>query len=493
MTHIRDIGATTSRRAFLTASALLTMGFAPSGCGSAAKEPTAALTVERWRRERAEWFSIAHRGCGDVRPEHTLPAYEQALAWGAQVLEISVCQTKDQVLVCHHDLTLERLTSLTGAVADRTYGEISAVPVVLPRLGPGWQGHGAVVIPRLDDVLDAVAGRAILCIEAKDNAAYPGMIAALRERDLLGSTIAKVHYASPRLAEAKAAGLPVFAYLGSMSEATPANVRLLGRTLDPHTDVMVLPTGKSETLIDDGLLREAVASGIPVWVFPVHRRWEVDHFRSRGAQAVVSSNIGYTSAAVPPARSATWADGKLASGQLTKDPASDAYALGWPEAGVVSLKVQGTQSFLTLGDLGPVALQGEPAYLSVEVRVDQMPADRDSNLTLAFGHVDDRYYEHRQGQLDGYHAMLRFSGGLELRRHRVGAAAGDLLGTAWCPAPKLGEWVGLRLALVGDRVTWSRTDTQSSVTATCAGNAGYLTIGRSSTDGVVSLRNISLS
>ena len=44
-----------------------------------------------------------HRGARDVRPENTLPAFEYAIAAGADYLEMDVAVTRDDVLVVSHD------------------------------------------------------------------------------------------------------------------------------------------------------------------------------------------------------------------------------------------------------------------------------------------------------------------------------------------------------------------------------------------------------
>jgi len=60
-------------------------------------------------------FVFAHRGASGERPEHTLAAYALAIDQGADYVEPDLRPTKDGVLVCLHDATLERTTD----VADR--------------------------------------------------------------------------------------------------------------------------------------------------------------------------------------------------------------------------------------------------------------------------------------------------------------------------------------------------------------------------------------
>ena len=49
-----------------------------------------------------------HRGARAVRPENTLPAFEYAIAAGADVLELDLAVTKDNVLVVSHDPELAK-------------------------------------------------------------------------------------------------------------------------------------------------------------------------------------------------------------------------------------------------------------------------------------------------------------------------------------------------------------------------------------------------
>jgi glycerophosphoryl diester phosphodiesterase len=55
---------------------------------------------------------IAHRGACGYRPEHTMAAYELALALGADALEVDVVPTKDGVLVCRHEPDLAVSTDI---------------------------------------------------------------------------------------------------------------------------------------------------------------------------------------------------------------------------------------------------------------------------------------------------------------------------------------------------------------------------------------------
>lgn len=488
-------GVDVSRRALLSGiggSGLFAL--VSSGCTSE-PAPAGELTVAAWRAQRGKGFLIGHRGAGDVVPEHTLEAYEAALAWGAKALEISVVQTSDSVLVCHHDLTFDRTTNLSGTVSKLTWEQVSQGRMEVPRLGPGWSGERAPRLSRLEDVLQRVGGRAVLFVEAKDNAAFPAMVELIERLRLKESVVLKLHSGSPRFAEAKEAGYPVFGYQGSFAEATPARIRQLAKLLDPATDYLVVPSNENGTWLPDPVLRAAVATKVPVLVFEVHRRSELKHHLARGAVGAVVSSIGYLNGAAKPVDRDAWAQGRLAPGEMTRRPESSDYALGWPPGGAVSLRVQDRQAFVTLGQFAPLRQPTGPYQVDLEVRVDVVPSQPRSNVTLAFAHADDRYYEHRQGTLDGYHALLRIDGSLELWSHSAGTPDGTPLGPpAAGPPPAPGAWTPLRLEVTPTTLTWTRLDTGASVTASDTRWRGdYLHVGRSAIDGSVSLRRMRIS
>lgn len=464
-----------------------------SGCERA--DPPQLYSVAQWRQERGDRYLIGHRGSGDVVPEHTLEAYQAAIGWGAKALEISVVMTSDGVLLCQHDLTYDRTTTLKGRVSSQPSSVLIDGRVNIDRLGPRWQGDRRPRIARLDDVLRKVGRQAALCIEPKDDAAYPALIRMIEEQGLREAAILKLNYTSPRIAMAKEAGYPVFAYIGNADDASAPTIKDLASRLEATQDVLVLPSTGRDGPLADSTIDAAVATGVPVWVFPVHRRWEVEYFFTRGVAGLLASSYGYVSKFVQPVQATDWDPGAIAPGEMTQFPDSDASGLAWPEPGVIALAAQRRQAFLTLGQLAPLERPNGPYQVDVDIRVDAMPEDDGSNFTLAFGHPDDKYYEHRQGTSDGYHAMLRMDGTMELRVHRAGSESGSELGKNVAgPAPGVGTWIGLRLSVGTKDITWTRTDTGATVTAQNGDFRGdYLHIGRSATDGKISVRSLRLS
>ena len=63
--------------------------------------------------------SVAHRGASAYAPEHTTAAYRLAIEQGADYVEQDLQITRDGILVCLHDLTLERTTDVEAVFPDR--------------------------------------------------------------------------------------------------------------------------------------------------------------------------------------------------------------------------------------------------------------------------------------------------------------------------------------------------------------------------------------
>jgi glycerophosphoryl diester phosphodiesterase len=62
---------------------------------------------------------VAHRGASAYAPEHTLSAYKLAIEQGADFVEQDLAVTKDGVLICLHDASLERTTNVEQLFPDR--------------------------------------------------------------------------------------------------------------------------------------------------------------------------------------------------------------------------------------------------------------------------------------------------------------------------------------------------------------------------------------
>lgn len=111
---------------------------------------------------------VAHRGASDEAPENTLPAFDRALAAGAPVVECDVHLSADGVVVVVHDPDLRRTGGRRGRVARMDWETLAAADVGYPRR---WgERFAGTPPPRLEQLLERVAGRAQPMVEVKREA-----------------------------------------------------------------------------------------------------------------------------------------------------------------------------------------------------------------------------------------------------------------------------------------------------------------------------------
>ncbi|MEO6214073.1 MAG: glycerophosphodiester phosphodiesterase family protein [Vicinamibacterales bacterium] len=139
------------------------------------------------RQSPAKKQVVAHRGASAYAPEHTLDAYRLAMEQKADYVEQDLAVTKDGVLVCIHDLTLERTTNVEDVfptrfvennaaagpgrhwlVGDFTLAELKTLDAG-SWFNPKFAG---VRIPTFQEAIDLVGDRAGLYPELKDPAFY---------------------------------------------------------------------------------------------------------------------------------------------------------------------------------------------------------------------------------------------------------------------------------------------------------------------------------
>lgn len=150
---------------------------------------------------------IAHRGFSARAPEHTLAAYDLAVAAGADYIEQDLQLTSDGVLVVLHDPTLER--TVRGP-AEHCAGEViqKTLQQLLQCDAGSWFNQArptraraefqAQRIPTLEQVFERYGHTVRYYIETKNPEEAPGMeeelLRLLREHQLIGD-----HAGRPRV------------------------------------------------------------------------------------------------------------------------------------------------------------------------------------------------------------------------------------------------------------------------------------------------------
>jgi glycerophosphoryl diester phosphodiesterase len=78
---------------------------------------------------------IAHRGASGYRPEHTLAAYELAIALGADYIEPDLVSTKDGVLIARHE---NEISETTDVASHREFARRQTTKIIDSESKTGW-------------------------------------------------------------------------------------------------------------------------------------------------------------------------------------------------------------------------------------------------------------------------------------------------------------------------------------------------------------------
>jgi glycerophosphoryl diester phosphodiesterase len=124
-------------------------------------------------KPRHPFTVVSHRGDHTQAPENTLAAFTNAIAVGADYVEIDLRTTADSQLVIMHDASVNRMTRDSGLIKDMTWAKLQSLKV-RDHAHPEW---GEQDIPLFTQVLDLCKGRIYIYLDFKS--ADPG--AAWRE------------------------------------------------------------------------------------------------------------------------------------------------------------------------------------------------------------------------------------------------------------------------------------------------------------------------
>lgn len=127
----------------------------------------------------------AHRGFSTVAPENSMPAFGAAISLGAKEIEFDIWPTKDGEIVSCHDSSLDRVSTGSGKIYDRTYAELCELDFGV-KFGEGFKGLRVV---RFEEILQKYAGHTIMNIHVKtrsdvyDENAMKKIVALIRKYD----------------------------------------------------------------------------------------------------------------------------------------------------------------------------------------------------------------------------------------------------------------------------------------------------------------------
>jgi len=126
--------------------------------------PLGAQTPNPLPRPRHAFVVVSHRGDHTHAPENTLAAYANAIAAGADYVEIDLRTTADSQLVIMHDASINRMTNDSGLVKNMTWEKLRTLKV-RDRAHAEW---GEQDIPLFTQVLDLCKGKIYIYLDFKN-------------------------------------------------------------------------------------------------------------------------------------------------------------------------------------------------------------------------------------------------------------------------------------------------------------------------------------
>jgi len=430
-------------------------------------------------------FYIAHRGSGDVYPEHTMESYSSAVASGAKAIEVSVSLSSDGILVCHHDLDTTRMTGKSGTIASKPYAGIRQGNPVDARtfLGPNWD---LVKIPTLREVLDRFGGKVVIFLEPKDASAacVNATIAMVNEFGINSSVVWK-EYHGLNYVKAQAANLKIWGYLDA------ADDEAMITTVSGRCDYLGVPITAT-----DSFITSVVSRGKPVICWPISRRSEVARVQALGVVGMMSAGYKYVSTSTKMTSSDTFGLGVRSPGEVPLDQTTAAQQPQWNTTNSSRVLNGSAGQSLSLGNFAPIT--ATTYSITFDMMFETIPADTSLHAGIAFGKSDDQKYQFNTANATGgYHFVFRPNGSMQLYTHAAGNATGTQIGNVTNAVPAAGEWCSFKIDVTPTQVIVTRTDasvggTKTFTATNSAFRGGYIHLSKHSITGAnnVQFRNV---
>ena len=260
-----------------------------------------------WLQRRV--LNFAHQGGAREAPSSTLLALHQAVAAGADALELDVHATADHQLVVCHDGTVDRTTNGRGAIAELTLAELQAldnaywwVPgeVVAPgRPDADYVYRGRAPLDRslriatLREVLDAFPGT-FLNLDIKQTAPavspYEAELAALLREYERGDDVIVASFLDLATAAFSAMAPEIPTSYGTMAAAAFFQAVQEGAKPPPTTHVALqVPAAiESMTVVDERFVAAAHDHGVAVHVWTVDDADEMVRLVDLGVDGIMT-------------------------------------------------------------------------------------------------------------------------------------------------------------------------------------------------------------
>lgn len=206
----------------------------------------------------------AHRG-GPLpeHPENAIVTMERTTSMAPVFVEVDVQESADGVLFLNHDPVLDRNTTGTGKISEKSWAEISALKQRDPTAQPTQYAP-----PLFADVLNWAKGRTLLMVDSKPNTDIGKLVAEVSKAGADGRVMYLTYSLDHTKALLKHRPNAVFAMIvfrdgrGHYEEAVD---QLKGAGLLGPNAIALVPVGKSnDQALVERLMKEVRAAGASI-------------------------------------------------------------------------------------------------------------------------------------------------------------------------------------------------------------------------------------
>ena len=230
----------------------------------------------------------AHRGGALLWPENSMLAFRNALAMGADFLELDVHLSRDGEVVVIHDPTLDRTTTGTGPVRERTLAELQALQLK--------DRSGAVIPeppPTLDQVVTlAAAGKRQMLLEIKvdeQRRRYPGIeekVFAVLDRHQFTPFAVVMAFEADIWRRVRQ--LRADARTGALYSPRTLPAARVESELQALHQAGVSFVGLHQAIVSPEVPKQARLAGLTLGVWTVNERDAIERFLTLGASVVIT-------------------------------------------------------------------------------------------------------------------------------------------------------------------------------------------------------------
>lgn len=216
---------------------------------------------------------ISHAACAGHAPANTLAGIRKAIELRSEAVEIDVQASADGVPVLMHDLTVDRTTDGSGAVASMTLEQLKALDA-----GQGER------IPTLAEVLELTKDKVLLVMEIKQPGIEHLVADVVRDAGALGDVMTWSFF--PQALEGMRAAEPrIPAALLVAAESMPHWPELREKALR----MGVQGVSVFYAAITAGLARECQRSGLALYSWTADQKSDIERLIALGVDGICSN------------------------------------------------------------------------------------------------------------------------------------------------------------------------------------------------------------